>query len=74
MALTPHSATQMLTVLIQRPAGAQVVDMLRVALCTRLLKAGARQLRQDWQASDGLGVRKSASDRDGPLTGEAPPY
>jgi hypothetical protein len=76
VALTLHSATQTLTVPIERPDGAQVVDTLREALRDRrrLLKAEARQLRQNWQQSDGLRVRKSASDRDGPATDEAPPH
>jgi hypothetical protein len=76
VALTLHSATQTLTVPIERPDGAQVVDTLREALRDhrRLLKVEARQLRQAWQESDGLRGRKFASVRDGPVTGEAPPH
>jgi hypothetical protein len=76
VALTLHTVTDTLTIPIERSDGAQVVDTLREALRDRrrLLKAEAHQLRQNWQESDGLRVRQSVSDRDGPPTGEAPPH
>ena len=60
VALTLHSATQTLTVPIERAAGAQVVDTLREALRERrqVLKREARQLRHDWQESETLRVHK----------------
>jgi len=59
VALTLHSATQTLTVPIERAAGAQVVDTLREALRERrqVLKREARQLRLDWQESEAIRVR-----------------
>ena len=61
VAITLHSATQALTISIERAAGAQVVDTLREALRDRrrALKTEGRQLRQDWQESDALRARKA---------------
>ena len=72
VALTLHSATQTLTVPIERAEGAQVVDTLREALRDRrqALKTEARQLRQDWQESETLRTRKRKIHPDQPLAGE----
>ncbi|MFD2719564.1 hypothetical protein ACFST9_12620 [Hymenobacter monticola] len=72
VALTLHSATQTLTVPIERAAGAQVVDTLREALRERrqVLKTEARQLRQDWWESEMLRARQENSPPDQPLAGE----
>ncbi len=72
VALTLHSATQTLTIPIERTAGAQVVDTLREVLRERrqALKTEARQLRRDWQESERLRARKSQPGPDQPLTGE----
>ena len=72
VAITLHSATQTLTVPIERAAGAQVVDTLREALRERrrVLKTEARQLHQDWQESETLRARKEKSRPDQPLAGE----
>ena len=72
VALTLHSATQTLTVPIERAAGAQVVDTLREALRERrrVLKTEARQLHQDWQESETLRARKGPLRPDQPLAGE----
>ena len=61
VALTLHSVTQSLTVLIKREVGVQVVEALREALRDRrqILKTEARQLRQDWQGSETLRARKA---------------
>lgn len=58
-----HSTTQTLTVAVERPAGAQVVDTLREALRDRrqALKTEARQLHQDWQETESLRTRKDQS-------------
>ena len=74
VALTLHSATQKLTVPIERAAGAQVVDTLREALRERrqVLKTEARQLRQDWQESETLRARKEKPRPNQPLAGEPP--
>ncbi|WP_022826211.1 hypothetical protein [Hymenobacter norwichensis] len=68
VALTLHSATQAVTVPVERAAGAQVVDTLREALCDRrqALKTEARQLRQDWQESETRQVRKGQTRPDQP--------
>lgn len=72
VALTLHSATQTLTVPIERAAGAQVVDTLREALRERrqVLKTEARQLRQDWQESEMLRTRKEKTRPDQSPAGE----
>ena len=72
VALTLHSATQTLTVPIERAAGAQVVDTLREALRERRqeLKTEARQLRRDWQESETLRARKEKPRSDQSLTDE----
>ena len=72
VALTLHSATQTLTVPIERAAGAQVVDTLREALRERrqVLKTEARQLRHDWQESETLRARKEPPRPTPPLAGE----
>ena len=56
VALTLHSATGMLTVPVERVAGAQVVDTLLETLRDRrrALKTEAQQLREDWQESEAL--------------------
>ncbi|WBA44043.1 hypothetical protein [Hymenobacter canadensis] len=63
MVITLHSTTQTLTVAVERPTGAQVVDTLREALRDRrqALKTEARQLRQDWQETESLRARKEQS-------------
>jgi hypothetical protein len=68
VALTLHSATQAVTVPVERAAGAQVVDTLREALRDRrqALKAEARQLRQDWQESETRQARKRETRPDQP--------
>ena len=73
VALTLHSATQTLTVPIERAAGAQVVDPLREALRERrqVLKREARQLRHDWQESETLRARKEPPRPTPPLVGES---
>lgn len=72
VALTLHSATQTLTVPIERAAGAQVVDTLLKALRERrqALKTEAQQLRQDWQESETLRARKEKPRPDQSLAGE----
>ena len=72
VAITLHSATQALTVPIERAEGAQVVDTLREALRDRrqALKTEARQLRQDWQESETLRARKEKLQPDQPLADE----
>ena len=72
VAITLHSASQTLTVPIERAAGAQVVDTLREALRERrqVLKTEARQLHQDWQESETLRARKEKPRPDQPLAGE----
>ena len=72
VAVTLHSATQTLTVPIERAEGAQVVDTLREALRERrqVLKTEARELRHDWQESETLRARKEKTRPDQPLAGE----
>lgn len=72
VALTLHSATQTLTVPIERAAGAQVVDTLQEALRERRqgLKTEARQLRRDWQESETLRASKKKPHPDQSLAGE----
>ena len=72
VAITLHSATQTLTVPIERAEGAQVVDTLREALRDRrkALKTEAQQLRQDWQESETLRARKEKPRPDQSLAGE----
>ncbi len=67
VAITLHSATQTLTVAIERPDGAQVVTTLQEALRDhrRALKTEARQLRQVWQANERLSAPAAGA-------GEAP--
>ncbi|OWP61535.1 hypothetical protein CDA63_18910 [Hymenobacter amundsenii] len=71
VAITMHSVTQALTVAVERAAGAQVVDTLREALRERrqALKTEAQQLRQDWQESEALRVRKKPLRSDQALGG-----
>jgi hypothetical protein len=73
VALTLHSATQTLTIPIERTAGAQVVDTLREALRERrqVLKREAQQLRHDWQESETLRVQKEPPRPTPPPIGEA---
>ncbi|WP_035566114.1 hypothetical protein [Hymenobacter sp. IS2118] len=56
VAITLHSTTRTLTVPIERTAGVQVIDLLGQGLREhrQVLKAEARQLRQDWQESETL--------------------
>ena len=73
VALTLHSTTRTLTVPIERTAGVQVIDLLGQALRERrqVLKAEARQLRQDWQESETLRGRGPSPTRpDQSLNGE----
>ena len=72
VALTLHSATQAVTVPIERAAGAQVVDTLREALRDRRkdLKTEARQLRLDWQESEMRQTHKEPPRPDHPLASD----
>ncbi len=61
VALTLHSVTRTLTIAIERPAGAQVVDTLNEALRDRrrALQQEAGQLQQDGQERAQLPARPS---------------
>lgn len=71
-AITLHAHGRQLTIAIERPAGAQIVDTLRDTLRDhrRTLKAEAHQLRHDWHESEALKASRPPASQQQPAPGD----